>query len=200
MNEMTPLLAGRWSPRGFDRTHVVGSGQIECMLQAARWAPSAMNRQPWAFVVGRRGDRVHERLEGLARGLSDWALGASALVLAAYRTEGDEPDYALHDLGGAVAHMSVQTEAMGLHVRQFAGYDPYRVRHRPAVDARRHARGGHSGAGDEPGRARAQAHRRAHALAVTGGRTTMTRPAGPGERSPEGPAARTGQMSYWYRL
>ena len=123
MNEMTPLLAGRWSPRGFDRTHVVGSGQIECMLQAARWAPSAMNRQPWAFVVGRRGDRVHERLEGLARGLSDWALGASALVLAAYRTEGDEPDYALHDLGGAVAHMSVQTEAMGLHVRQFAGYD-----------------------------------------------------------------------------
>ena len=77
MNEMTPLLAGRWSPRGFDRTHVVGSGQIECMLQAARWAPSAMNRQPWAFVVGRRGDRVHERLEGLARGLSDWALGAS---------------------------------------------------------------------------------------------------------------------------
>lgn len=123
MNEMTPLLAGRWSPRGFDRTHVVGSGQIECMLQAARWAPSAMNRQPWAFVVGRRGDRVHERLEGLARGLSDWALGASALVLAAYRTEGDEPDYALHDLGGAVAHMSVQAEAMGLHVRQFAGYD-----------------------------------------------------------------------------
>ena len=111
MNEMTPLLAGRWSPRGFDRTHVVGSGQIECMLQAARWAPSAMNRQPWAFVVGRRGDRVHERLEGLARGLSDWALGASALVLAAYRTEGDEPDYALHDLGGAVAHMSVQAEA-----------------------------------------------------------------------------------------
>lgn len=120
---MTPLLSGRWSPRGFDQTHVLGSEQVECMLQAARWAPSAMNRQPWAFVVGRRGEPVYERLEKVIRGVSDWALGASALVLAVYRTEGSEPDYALYDLGGAVAHMSIQAEAMGLHVRQFASYD-----------------------------------------------------------------------------
>lgn len=123
MNEMTPLLAGRWSPRTFDETHVVSPEQIECLLQAARWAPSAMNRQPWSFVVGRRGDEVHERLAGLVRGASDWALDASALLLCLYCGEGDSPDYALYDLGGAVAHLSVQAEAMGLHVRQFASYD-----------------------------------------------------------------------------
>ncbi|RLP08552.1 nitroreductase family protein [Propionibacterium australiense] len=123
MNEMTPLLTERWSPRGFDPTHVVSAEQIDRMLEAARWAPSAMNRQPWAFVVGRRGEPVYERLEKLATGASDWALGASALLLTAYRSAGNDPDYALYDLGGAVAHMSVQAEAMGLHVRQFASYD-----------------------------------------------------------------------------
>lgn len=123
MTELTPLLAGRWSPRGFDETHVVSVEQIESMLEAARWAPSAMNRQPWAFVVARRGDPQRDLLDDAARGYSDWALGASALILAAYRTSDTDPDYALYDLGGAIAHLTVQAEAEGLHVRQFISFD-----------------------------------------------------------------------------
>lgn len=123
MATINPLLAGRWSPRDFDETHVLSSDQIKLLLEAARWAPSAINRQPWSFVVGRRGDAIHTRLAKAVRGYSDWALGASALVLAAYEGGQSDPDYALYDLGSAVADLTLQAESLGLHVRQFATFD-----------------------------------------------------------------------------
>src|SRR5260370_28528645 len=57
-----PLLAGRWSPRGFDRAHELGGDSLTALLEAARWAPSAQNSQPWRFLVTRRGDDAHGRL------------------------------------------------------------------------------------------------------------------------------------------
>lgn len=101
----------------------MSAGQVGVLLEAARWAPSAVNRQPWGFVTGLRGDEDYRRLEPCVRGHSDWALGASALVLAAYQTSGSRPDYALYDLGGAVAHITVQAESLGLKLRQFATFD-----------------------------------------------------------------------------
>ena len=56
-----PLLAGRWSPASFDVSYHVSADEIEVLLEAARWAPSAGNSQPWAFIVGQRGDATHER-------------------------------------------------------------------------------------------------------------------------------------------
>src|SRR5262249_62348344 len=44
-----PLLAGRWSPTTFDASHQLAAAEIEALLEAARWAPSAGNSQPWAF-------------------------------------------------------------------------------------------------------------------------------------------------------
>ena len=46
-----PLLAERWSPRGFDRAHEIGDEALAALLEAARWAPSAQNSQPWRFLV-----------------------------------------------------------------------------------------------------------------------------------------------------
>lgn len=123
MADITPLLADRWSPHAFDATHVISDEQVELLLEAARWAPSAMNRQPWSFVVGVRDSDTFARLRTAVSGYSDWALDASALVLGAYENAGTGPDYALYDLGQSVAHMSVQAEALGLHVRQFATFD-----------------------------------------------------------------------------
>ena len=57
-----PLLAERWSPRGFDRDLLVSDEDVTALLEAARWAPSAGNSQPWRFLVARRGEQAHGEL------------------------------------------------------------------------------------------------------------------------------------------
>jgi hypothetical protein len=136
-----PLLAARWSPAVFDPSHVATAEQVSVMLEAARWAPSAGNSQPWAFLVGLRGDPVHRRLVvHLARSSAAWAPVASILVanLAHRFVEGTDWDYsefALYDLGQAVAHMTFQAQALGLSVRQFRAFDRAGVEAEFAVPA-----------------------------------------------------------------
>ena len=127
-----PLLAERWSPRGFDQAHEIGDEGLAALLEAARWAPSAQNSQPWRFLVARRGDEVHGRLfAALAPGNRAWAGAASALVLVAARTVGDDgraQPWALYDTGQAVAALVTQAQADGLAVHQMGGFDTDAVR------------------------------------------------------------------------
>jgi nitroreductase len=122
-----PLLAQRWSPRGFDQTHALDAHAVEALLEAARWAPSANNTQPWRFLVTRRGGDTFDRLAGiLAPGNRSWAPTASALVLVAAQTTeetGRPRPWALYDTGQAVAALSVQAQADGLSVHQLGGFD-----------------------------------------------------------------------------
>lgn len=124
-----PLLASRWSPAAFDGEHVVDPDEVTLLLEAARWAPSAGNSQPWAFIVGRRGDADHARLVGrLTPGSRRWAPSASLLVanLSHRFVEGTDwefSEFAQYDLGQAVAHLTVQARALGLFVRQFRAFD-----------------------------------------------------------------------------
>jgi nitroreductase len=124
-----PLLAARWSPTTFDASHELAAPEIEALLEAARWAPSAGNSQPWAFIVGQRGDATHARLvRYLARSSGAWAPTASLLVAnLAHRyvedTDWEYSEFSLYDLGQAVAHLTVQAQALGLHVRQFRSFD-----------------------------------------------------------------------------
>jgi nitroreductase len=98
-------------------------------LEAARWAPSVGNSQPWAFIVGRRGDADHDRLvRHLAGSSARWAPAAGLLVgNLAHRfvenTDWDYSEFAVYDLGQAVAHMSIQAQSLGLRVRQFRAFD-----------------------------------------------------------------------------
>jgi nitroreductase len=127
--ELHPLLSRRWSPLRFDDTHVLSSDEVAVLLEAARWAPSAGNSQPWAFVVGRRGDSVHRRLVAhLAPSARRWAPTAALLVAnLSHRlvesTDWEFSEFALYDLGQAVAHLTFQAQAMGLAVRQFRAFD-----------------------------------------------------------------------------
>lgn len=125
MADITPVLRGRWSPRAFSPVTQVTQQQVDLLLEAARWAPSARNRQPWRFILARRGDSTWARVTPSVRGQSDWALEAGLLVVALYepRESSLGLDLALYDLGGAVADVTVQAEAMGLHVHQFATFD-----------------------------------------------------------------------------
>ena len=120
-------LATRWSPRAFDAAHTFPEGALRGLLEAARWAPSANNSQPWRFIVTRRGsasfDRVTEALMGFNR---VWATNAAALVVNVAEIvdeEGKERPWAEYDLGQAVSHLSVQATAEGFHVHQMGGFD-----------------------------------------------------------------------------
>src|SRR3954466_14733044 len=75
-----PLLSRRWSPLRFRPPHDLDLGEVAVLLEAARWAPSAGNSQPWSFVVGRRGDDTHRRLlSHLVQSSARWAPTASLL-------------------------------------------------------------------------------------------------------------------------
>jgi nitroreductase len=124
-----PLLASRWSPLGFDEAHTLSPDDVQLLLEAARWAPSAGNSQPWSFVVGRRGDSTHQRLVSrLAPSARRWAPSAALLVAnLSHRlvesTDWEFSEFSLYDLGQAVAHLSVQAQALDLSVRQFRAFD-----------------------------------------------------------------------------
>ncbi|MCA0145386.1 nitroreductase family protein [Blastococcus sp. LR1] len=126
-----PLLAGRWSPRGLDPRHELTDEQVTALLEAARWAPSASNTQPWRFAVTHRGTPEHAAvLDALAGGNRIWAHAASTLVVVAAEThtsEGKERPWAVYDTGQAVAHLSVQAEVEGLAVHQMGGFDSGRI-------------------------------------------------------------------------
>ena len=122
-----PLLSQRWSPRAFDADHAVDDEALTALLEAARWAPSANNSQPWRFLVTRRGDRDFAQLvELLAPGNQIWAGNASALVLVAAETvddAGKPRSHALYDTGQAVAGLVAQAQAEGLVTHQMGGFD-----------------------------------------------------------------------------
>jgi nitroreductase len=122
-----PLLAGRWSPRGFDGAHAVTGDQVAALLEAARWAPSANNSQPWRFFVTGRGQHAYDELFALLMPPNRlWAGAAGTLILAAAETvspEGDVRPYAQYDTGQAVAHLTAQAAHEGLATHQMGGFD-----------------------------------------------------------------------------
>lgn len=126
-----PLLAQRWSPRAWT-SQSVSREQARPLFEAARWAPSAMNGQPWRFVVGHRGDSTWDVLhDALLAGNQPWAESAPLLVLAATQTTDDDGNprrTAAYELGLAVSQLTIQAHAEGLHVHQMAGFSADRVR------------------------------------------------------------------------
>lgn len=120
-------LAGRWSPRSFDPEATLSEEQIDALLEAARWAPSASNNQPRRFIVARRGTHAFDTIVSALVGFNAaWAHAASALIVGIAETssvEGDKRPYAEYDLGQAIAHLTVQAEAEGLSTHQMAGVE-----------------------------------------------------------------------------
>ena len=127
------LLKRRWSPRAFaDRP--VEPDKLRSLLEAARWAPSSFNEQPWAFVVA-----THAQPEDYARVLGclvefnqSWAKAAPVLMLTfahlSFDRNGQPNRHAYHDVGLAMANLTVQATAEGLAVHQMAGIVPDKAR------------------------------------------------------------------------
>lgn len=124
---INPVLASRWSPRSFDTTATLSPADLAAAFEAARWAPSANNSQPWRFIVGFRGDETFNAIVPTLAGWNTaWMPNASAIVVAVAQTagaDGSKNPYAIYDLGQAVAHFSIQAQSDGLYVHQVAGTD-----------------------------------------------------------------------------
>lgn len=122
------LIRRRWSPRAFaDRP--VEAETLRLLLEAAQWAPSSYNEQPWAFLVATREDpQEFERLLGcLVPFNQGWAKNAPVLMLSvarlAFERNGKPNRHAYHDVGQAAAQLTFQATALGLFVHQMAGID-----------------------------------------------------------------------------
>ena len=126
-HSILPVLAERWSPRAF-ADQDVEDATLSRLFEAARWAPSCFNAQPWGFVVARRDQQdAYKQLLGLLMpGNQSWAKAAPVLIIGVCQTtfphNGKPNAHAWYDLGQSVANLSTQATHEGLSMHQMAGF------------------------------------------------------------------------------
>jgi nitroreductase len=127
------LIRTRWSPRAFSDREV-SSEDLKTIFDAARWAASSNNEQPWRFLVARKSDgAAYDKILNILVPFNQaWAKSAPVLlIMAAKRTfshNGTPNRYNIHDAGQALAHVFLQATALGLHAHGMAGFDYDRAR------------------------------------------------------------------------
>jgi len=127
------LLAKRWSPRAFD-PRPVEPAKLQSLLEAARWAPSSYNEQPWAFIIGTKDKPADfaKVLECYVEFNQGWAKSASVVMLSVahltFDKNGQPNRHAFHDVGLAAENLCLQATSMGLQAHQMAGILPDRAR------------------------------------------------------------------------
>lgn len=127
------LIASRWSPYSF-ANRSVSNEDLRSLFEAARWAPSSFNEQPWNFIVAKKEetDEFERLLSCLVEVNQAWAKAASALALGVSRlnfARNNKPNrVAIHDLGLAAGNLVLEATARGLAVHQMAGILPDRAR------------------------------------------------------------------------
>ena len=123
------LIVARWSPYAFDPRPVEPEKILAC-LEAARWAASSFNEQPWSFIIAPREqtEMFQTMLGCLVEANQDWAKHAGVLMLTVVSklfSQNNKPNrVAEHDLGLAAANLTIQATSLGLHVHQMAGINP----------------------------------------------------------------------------
>jgi nitroreductase len=120
------LLRRRWSPRAFD-DRPIEPEKLRSLFEAARWAPSSNNGQPWRFLVATKEHKTeYDRLLNcLVEGNRKWAHRAPVLLLSVAKLDfedGSPNRHALYDTGMAAENLALQATALGLVVHQMAGF------------------------------------------------------------------------------
>jgi nitroreductase len=133
------LIAGRWSPRAISGRPVERE-MIARMFEAARWAPSCFNEQPWRYVMATQDEPAwFESLASLLVDANAWAKQAYLLVMSvtrlAFERNGKQNPHAWHDVGAASENMFLQATELGLCMHQMAGFDRARARATLGLDA-----------------------------------------------------------------
>jgi len=119
------LFVNRWSPRAFDGSRL-SDADLRTLFDAARWAPSAFNAQPWRLLYAARGDANWDRFVNLLVPFNQsWAKEASLLIFFISATTSQGKPFPTHsfDTGAAWMSLALQAELMGLRAHGMAGYD-----------------------------------------------------------------------------
>jgi nitroreductase len=122
------IIAKRWSPRAF-ADKAVSKNDLVAVLEAARWAASCNNAQPWRFLVATKDDAAayEAALAGFVVRNQRWAKTAPVLIFGCARktfeANGNPNNHAWYDLGAAVAQLTAQAQGLGLVVHQAAGLE-----------------------------------------------------------------------------
>ncbi len=127
MEDIHPLIRKRKSIRAFS-TQVPSKEVIESLFEAARWAASSFNEQPWRFLVGIKGEPLHDKILGFLHAFNhEWAKNAPVLILSVVKEQFSHNNsdnlHAWHDLGLAMGNLSFEATFLGLGLRQLAGFD-----------------------------------------------------------------------------
>ena len=135
VHPVDPQFLGRWSPRAYAEADI-SEAELMTMFEAARWAPSCFNTQPWRFLYARRGTPDWQRFLGLLIDFNQgWAKNASALVIIVSKTRTINPangelvpvTYHAFDTGAAWAQLALQAQLHGWQAHAMAGFDSARA-------------------------------------------------------------------------
>jgi nitroreductase len=127
------LIRNRWSPRAF-ADKPVEPAILASLFEAARWAPSSSNEQPWAYLVATKDNQEDfaQMVSVLVEFNADWAKSAPVLALAVshlkFQSNGNPNRNAFYDTGAATMLFSIEATARGLFVHQMAGFDPAKAK------------------------------------------------------------------------
>jgi nitroreductase len=128
-----PIIAAithRWSPRSFS-ARLIAESDVETILEAATWAFSASNEQPWRYIYAHRGTPLFAQLEGLLMpGNQIWAKNAAVLMVSMIQTTnaaGKPNNWAMHDLGAANFALMLQANALDIYGHVMGGFDQPRT-------------------------------------------------------------------------
>jgi len=127
------VIRNRWSPRAYD-TRAVEPEKLRSLFEAARWAASSGNQQPWFYIVATKDDpeNFQKVLSTLVETNQVWAKNAPVLALSAARTLNEQTGkpnrHAFHDVGAASATLALEASALGLEIHQMGGVLPDKAR------------------------------------------------------------------------
>lgn len=125
-------ILDRWSPVAFSE-RAISEEVIHSLFEAAKWAPSGFNGQPWHFIWGEKGDATYGKLyELINESNKQWAKTAPVLILSIAETVPHGRDsvnrYAFYETGMAVGNLLIQATECELFVHQMGGYDVLRAK------------------------------------------------------------------------
>ena len=127
------VLSTRWSPRAFE-SKPIETEKLRSLFEAARWAPSSYNAQPWYYIVATKSDpkNYQKILDSFVEFNQSWAKNAPVLALSVAAEKfahNQQPNrHAFHDVGQASASLAYQANVLGLQVHQMAGILPDKAR------------------------------------------------------------------------
>ncbi|MET3549738.1 nitroreductase [Paenibacillus favisporus] len=127
---VSPLFLNRWSTRAFS-TRKVSDQDLYTILEAAHWAPSSYNDQPWRFIVAKTEEQLSTFHSFLNEFNLTWASSAPILIVVAsdkLRENGDPNGAHAFDAGAAWASLAIQATILGLHTHAIGGFDRNKAR------------------------------------------------------------------------